>query len=274
MKPLQNGTNKPFTITIASTKGGSAKSTNAANIGAFCAEHGLRTLLIDTDTQPTLSSYYELEYQAPGGTYEFLHFKDVDPTHIISKTTIPNLDLIQSNDPSNKISPMLRDSPDGALRFSLLLQKIEGYDVIIIDTRGTRDITVDMSVLAADVLFCPILPHILSAKEFIRGTIGMYQDLETFTAFGFTLPPLKAMINCVDHTKDVKLVSDYLHTLFQNEFDENKTLLEFSVPDRVAYREAATFSKPVYRQSQAEYETIRQLCALLMPQFAQSHFSE
>ncbi|TCP17390.1 hypothetical protein EV693_10674 [Nicoletella semolina] len=26
----------------------------------------------------------------------------------------------------------------------------------------------------------------------------MYQDLETFTAFGFTLPPLKAMINCVD----------------------------------------------------------------------------
>ncbi len=75
-------------------------------------------------------------------------------------------------------------------------KKIEGYDVIIIDTRGTRDITVDMSVLAADVLFCPILPHILSAKEFIRGTIGMYQDLETFTAFGFTLPPLKAMINC------------------------------------------------------------------------------
>ncbi len=135
MKPLQNGTNKPFTITIASTKGGSAKSTNAANIGAFCAEHGLRTLLIDTDTQPTLSSYYELEYQAPGGTYEFLHFKDVNPTHIISRTTIPNLDLIQSNDPSNKISPMLRDSPDGALRFSLLLQKIEGYDVIIIDTR-------------------------------------------------------------------------------------------------------------------------------------------
>ncbi len=93
------------------------------NIGAFCAEHGLRTLLIDTDTQPTLSSYYELEYQAPGGTYEFLHFKDVDPTHIISRTAIPNLDLIQSNDPSNKISPMLRDSPDGALRFSLLLQK-------------------------------------------------------------------------------------------------------------------------------------------------------
>ena len=51
---------KPYIITVACTKGGSAKSTNAANIGAFCADHGLRTLLIDTDTQPTLSSYYAL----------------------------------------------------------------------------------------------------------------------------------------------------------------------------------------------------------------------
>ena len=44
---------KPYIITVACTKGGSAKSTNAANMGAFCADHGLRTLLSDTDTQPT-----------------------------------------------------------------------------------------------------------------------------------------------------------------------------------------------------------------------------
>lgn len=269
----QNSTQKPFIITIASTKGGSAKSTNAANIGASCADHGLKTLLIDTDTQPTLSSYYQLDYQAPGGTYEFLQFRDVDPEHIISRTTIPNLDLIQSNDPFNKISPMLRDSPDGALRFSLLLKKIVGYDVIIVDTRGRRDITVDMSVLAADVLFCPILPHILSAKEFIRGTIGMYQDLQTFADFGFSLPPLKAIINCVDRTNDVKYVLQHLHTLFKNEFDESKILLDFAVPDRIAYHEAATFSVPVYQQSTTEYGTIQQLCSLLMPQFAQSHFA-
>ncbi|TCP17391.1 hypothetical protein EV693_10675 [Nicoletella semolina] len=78
-------------------------------------------LLINTDKQPPLSSYYELEHQTLGGTYEVLHFKELDPSRIISKTTIPYLNLIQSNDPSNKISPMLKDSPDGTLRFSLLL---------------------------------------------------------------------------------------------------------------------------------------------------------
>ncbi|MBB5151886.1 cellulose biosynthesis protein BcsQ [Histophilus somni] len=100
-------------------------------------------------------------------------YQDVDPTRIISKTTLPNLDLIQSNDPTNNVSQMLHNAPDGAIWFSFLLKKLKGYDVIIVDTRGTWDITVDMSVLAADLLFCPILPHILSAKEFIRCTMGM-----------------------------------------------------------------------------------------------------
>ncbi|AOF53469.1 chromosome partitioning protein ParA [Rodentibacter caecimuris] len=211
----QTASQKPFIITIASTKSGSAKSTNAANIGAFCADHGLKTLLIDTDIQPTLSAYFALEYAAPGGIYEFLINQDVDPANIISKTTLPNLDLIQSNDPTNNVSQMLRNAPDGAIRFSFLLKKLQGYDVIIVDISGTRDITVDMSVLAADLLFCPILPHILSAKEFIRCTIGMYQELQTFEAFGFQLPPLKAVPNCVDHTNDVKFVLEHLYQLFR-----------------------------------------------------------
>ncbi|PJG84773.1 ParA family protein [Conservatibacter flavescens] len=273
MNDIQSPIQKPFVITVASTKGGSAKSTNAANIGAFCAEHGLKTLLIDTDTQPTLSAYFALDYMAPGGIHEFLAYQDVDPSHIISKTAISNLDLIQSNDPTNNVSQMLRNAPDGAIRFSFLLKKLQGYDVIIVDTRGTRDITVDMSVLAADLLFCPILPHTLSAKEFIRGTIGMYQELQTFEAFGFKLPPLKAVANCVDHTNDVKFVLQHLYQLFEQNFGQDKTLLDFHIPNKVAYREAATYSLPVYRHSKAEYEVIKSLCSLLLPQFV-THFGQ
>ena len=165
------------------------------------------------------------------------------------------------------VSQTLRNAPDGAIRFSHLIKNIDNYDVIVVDTRGTRDITVDMSVLAADILFCPILPHILSAKEFIRGTIGMYQDLETFESFGFKLPPLKAIANCVDNTNDVKFVLNQLHVLFETNFDESKTFLDFSIPAHVAYREAATYSLPVYRHSQAEYPVIKELCCLLLPQF-------
>ncbi len=100
---------KPFITTILSTKGGVTKTTNAANISAFCADHGLKVLMIDTDVQPSLSSYYELDYIAEGGIYEFLINKNLNHSEIISHTVIPNLDLIKSNDPTCKISLLLRN---------------------------------------------------------------------------------------------------------------------------------------------------------------------
>lgn len=84
-------------ISIISTKGGEGKSTHAANLSGFCADAGLKTLLIDGDyAQPTASSYYHLLYEAPNGLYELL-MQTVDlgqPQQIISHTSISNLDLI------------------------------------------------------------------------------------------------------------------------------------------------------------------------------------
>ncbi|WP_428984957.1 ParA family protein [Pseudomonas proteolytica] len=57
---------------IVSTKGGPGKTTVGANLGAFCADAGLRTLLIDLDNQPSLSSFYALSHEAPGGTYQLI----------------------------------------------------------------------------------------------------------------------------------------------------------------------------------------------------------
>ncbi|MEI4842118.1 ParA family protein, partial [Pseudomonas aeruginosa] len=40
---------------VISTKGGAGKTTTTANLGAFCADAGIRTLLIDLDpVQPSL----------------------------------------------------------------------------------------------------------------------------------------------------------------------------------------------------------------------------
>lgn len=54
---------------INSTKGGPGKTTVTANPGTFCADSNIRTLLIDLDTQPSLSSFYRIENEAIGGTY-------------------------------------------------------------------------------------------------------------------------------------------------------------------------------------------------------------
>lgn len=268
---IQNS-QKPFIVTVMSTKGGVTKSTNVANIGAFCADHGLKVLMIDTDTQPTLSSYYHIEHQAPYGLYELVMRNDVAFEQLISHTEYANLDIIQSNDPLDRLTTDLSKNSAGALFFRTRIQQLAqstNYDLIIIDTRGTRGITVDMAVLASDLVLSPIKPELVSAREFLRGTISLYNDLALFTQFGLTLPPLKAVINCLDKTKDAKEIVELLYNIFGELDNDNIDLLNIEIPNRVAYREAASQSKPVHRHSPEQAEIIRELCSTLFPQWVE-----
>lgn len=52
---------------VVSTKGGPGKTTVGVNLGAFCADAGIRTLLIDLDNQLSLSSFYALSHEALDG---------------------------------------------------------------------------------------------------------------------------------------------------------------------------------------------------------------
>ena len=96
------------------------------------------------------------------------------------------------------------------LRFNELVRSLENNDLILVDTRGTKGITVDMSVLASDLVISPLKPELLSAREFVRGAIGLYQQLQVFTKNGFKLPQLKAVINCPDKTNDAKVDSIFI----------------------------------------------------------------
>lgn len=271
MKELNTTQNMPFVVIVLSTKGGVTKSTNAANISAFCADCGLRVLMVDTDVQPSLSSYYKTSYNAPGGIYEFIINRTIAPEAVISHTDIPNLDLIKSNDQSGKISLLLKDSDDGVIRFSHLLRQIKNYDLIVVDTRGTRDITLSMAVLASDLILSPVLPELLSTREFMRGTLSLYNDLITYTHYGFRLPPIKILANRVDNTNNAKDVISQLQELFEDEqfktFLTPLELLPITIPARVAYREANAYCAPIHRYAKSEYPTMQKLCSLLFPQW-------
>lgn len=262
--------NQPFVVSVISTKGGVTKSTNVANIGAFCADHGIRTLMIDTDTQPTLSSYYHVTAPSPFGLYELFNRPDLPLQDIITQTEFEGLDVIQSNDPRDRLSTELNALPGGVLKFRELIKKIQGYDLIIIDTRGTRGITVDMTVLASQLVISPIKPELVSAREFVRGTVDLYESLNIFTSYGISLPPLKAVINCLDHTRDAKDIVANLYEIFAKLAEQNPhiDLVNFEIPQRVAYREAASRALPVHRHSKQEADNIRQLCTMLFPQWA------
>ncbi|MEN1341960.1 ParA family protein, partial [Pseudomonas aeruginosa] len=102
---------------------------------------------------PSLSSYYELPEVAQGGIYDLLAANITDPARIISRTIIPNLDVVISNDQNNQLNNLLLQAPDGRLRLANLMPALkEGYDLVLIDTQGARSALLEMVVLASDLV--------------------------------------------------------------------------------------------------------------------------
>ena len=186
-------------VSVISTKGGVGKTTVTANLGGLLADAGLRVLLLDLDSQPTLSSYYPLDQVAPAGAYELIALNLTDPLQIISRTQLANLDLILSNDHQGQLNTLLLQAPDGRLRLRHLLDRFrDQYDLLLIDTQGARSVLLEMAVLASDLALSPINPEMLAARELSRGTLKLLGDLEPFRHLGIAVPPLRLLLNQVD----------------------------------------------------------------------------
>lgn len=233
---------------ILSTKGGVGKTTTTANTGGLLADAGLHVLLIDLDSQPSLSSYYPITAHAPGGIYELIALNETRPERIVSRTAIDGLDIIVSNDYQGQLPQLLLNAPDGRFRLSHLLGSgaLADYDAILIDTQGARSITLEAAVLAADHLLSPITPDLLSAREFVRGTIGMLDELETLTRYtSLSVPPLSLLLNRLDETRNARDITQSLRGMFEN--DLRVHVMDAHIRLLASFKMAGAAGEPIHR---------------------------
>ncbi|MCO8310875.1 ParA family protein [Pseudomonas mandelii] len=263
-------------VSVVSTKGGVGKTTVAANLGGLLADAGLRVLLLDLDSQPTLSSYYALNHEAIAGAYELIALNQTDPAQIISMTEVVGLDLILSNDDQGRLSTLLLHVPDGRLRLHNLLDHFRSrYDLLLIDTQGARSVLLEMAILASDLALSPITPEMLAARELRRGTLKLLSELEPFRHLGIPPPPLRLLLNQVNAIRmDTRMIICGLRKTFAE--TANISVLDTIVPDRVAYLNAASLGLPVHRiemrrsrqqRSPSALETMQTLAIELFPEW-------
>lgn len=266
-------------IAIISTKGGVGKTTVAANLGGFVADAGRRVLLIDLDVQPTLSSYYTLTQQAAGGIYELLAFNEQSLLQLVSQTSVPNLDVVLSNDKHQQLGTLLLHAADGRLRLRNLLTLFQPhYDLVLIDTQGARSVMLEMALLAADLAVSPITPEILAARELQRGTLQLIDAISPYRYLGIQPPPLHLLLNRVPAvSSNAKLVQQTLRLIFR-EHNEVQ-ILATELPAIEAFPRAATSGQPVHqveyrrpsgRQAPAALEIMHALANELLPQWQES----
>ena len=269
-------------VSIVSTKGGVGKTTTAANLGGIVADAGLRVLLLDLDLQPTLSSYYPLRVRAPSGVYEFLAFNEQRTEQLVSQTSITNLDIVLSNDDRGQLNTLLLHAPDGRLRLRNLLPIFSPlYDLLLVDTQGSRSVLLEAAVLASDFALSPVTPEILAARELRRGTIQLMEDIAPFRHLGITLPTLRLLINRVHPVSaNARMIRQAVREIFDDQ--PGITVLKTDVPAIEAYPRASTLALPVHRVESrrpsgrvapAAAETMCSLASELFPQW-RTHFAQ
>jgi len=158
------------TIFIGARKGGVGKTTTAASLGVGLAREGKKTLVIDTDSQFSLTVSLgvkepdKLPITLATVMNNIISEKDFDPTSgIISHSD--GVDLLPANSSLTGIELALAPLIG---RETVLRQYIEMvkplYDYVIVDCAPSLDLLTINALAAADNVIIPVVPRFLDAK--------------------------------------------------------------------------------------------------------------
>lgn len=145
-------------LSIFNIKGGVAKTTSTANLGAVLAQEGKKVLLIDLDPQSNLTKLFKSYSMEDKSVSDVLLDKDLDIKEVIKSTDFENIDIIPSNltlaFAERKI--LLDVSRSQQNRLMKALSKINEYDYCLIDCPPALNMITINALCTSDDVIVPI----------------------------------------------------------------------------------------------------------------------
>ncbi|MDR2467897.1 MAG: ParA family protein [Spirochaetaceae bacterium] len=143
------------TFVFVNQKGGVGKTTSAINIGAYLAEAGKKTLLVDFDSQANLSGGVGIKPDNRG-IYEILA-GEIPVQNAIRQTMIENLSVITANIDLSGATVELIGAENQDIYLRTALQPIKsGFDFILIDCPPSLGVLTINGLAAADGVLIPM----------------------------------------------------------------------------------------------------------------------
>jgi chromosome partitioning protein len=153
-------------IVFANQKGGVGKTTTTVNIGAFMAQKGLKTLLIDFDPQSNLTSAVG-HHHVEKNIYHAL-LGELPLSEMIVGTPLPALKLIPSGSDLSAAPPQLANTERREYILKQLISEIKAdYDFILIDCPPSLDLLTINAAVAADYIITPVQSEFFAAQGFL-----------------------------------------------------------------------------------------------------------
>jgi chromosome partitioning protein len=143
-------------IAVLGRKGGSGKTSSAYNLAGSFAAAGRRCLLVDLDSQASLTRLLADNSMVSDGS---IGARLTNMAMGVSDLILPvaeGIDLLPGDRTVENASIALANNPTGPMRLGKLLMPLrETYDVIIIDTAPALGFTQQAGLMAADLAVVP-----------------------------------------------------------------------------------------------------------------------
>lgn len=255
----------PFVIAVANRKGGTGKTTSAVNLAVCFARRGLKTLLIDFDTQGHAGLGFGIVARKGEPTAHDVFSKGHEAlAEAIRPTREINLDLAPAD--------LQLSHPGNEARASSLAEAIRAlpahhaYDLVLIDTPPSLDALLVTALASANGVIIPFVPHPLAAegvKQFARLLFQVRLSNNPELKF-VALFPTQVLANILLHQRTI----DHIRSQFGTErimspirpdiklaeaFEVRRSVFEHAAKSRGAhdYRELADRVGALWKQNVA-----------------------
>lgn len=146
-------------ISLVNQKGGVAKSTTAANLGAALALEGCRVLMIDLDAQANLTAHFGFD-NMDENIYSALKGQAEDPIVEVRE----NLHLLPADIDLSAGEKEFNDLSSNFLLKKLIEPLREHYEYILIDCGPALGSLMTNALIASDQIIIPVSPEAFPVK--------------------------------------------------------------------------------------------------------------
>jgi chromosome partitioning protein len=171
------------TLAVANQKGGVAKTTTVASIGAALAEQGNRVLLVDLDPQACLTFSLGIDPEDLELSVHHVLTKGLDPAEVIIGTE-DGVDLLPATIELARAEADLltRTGREHVMRSVLedLAGREDGYDWVLLDCPPSLGVLTVAALTAADGVLIPLQCETLSHRG-VGQLLDTVHDVRRFT---------------------------------------------------------------------------------------------
>jgi chromosome partitioning protein len=168
-----------ITLAIANQKGGVAKTTTVASLGAALAEQGARVLLVDLDPQACLTFSLGIDPEDLEVSVHHVLTKGLSPAEVLLQTD-DGVDLLPATIELARAEAELLTRTGREHVLKSALEEVDGYDWILLDCPPSLGVLTVAALTAADAVLIPLQCETLSHRG-VGQLLDTVHDVKRFT---------------------------------------------------------------------------------------------